>query len=75
MMAEFFRILNHLLYLGTYIQDVGAMTLVFFTSPTPRAHRWSRPSPASPHRAWYRIGGVAHDPPRGWDKLVPRVLD
>lgn len=68
LLAELNRVLNHLMFLGSYPLELGGITPVFhaFTSREELQHVLEEASGGRMHYMFNRVGGLKEDIPAGW---------
>jgi NADH-quinone oxidoreductase subunit D len=76
MMTEFSRLNSHLVWLGTHALDIGAMTMFFycFREREDILRIFEMFSGQRMMTSYIRIGGLALEPPRGWQQAVGKFI-
>ncbi|HYZ86724.1 MAG TPA: NADH dehydrogenase (quinone) subunit D [Bryobacteraceae bacterium] len=77
MLTEITRINSHAVWLGTHALDIGAMTVFFycFREREDILRLFEMFSGQRLMTSYFRIGGLALEPPRGWEKAVRKFID
>src|SRR5579864_8736889 len=76
MLAEFSRLNSHLVWLGTHALDIGAMSVFFycFREREDVLRIFEMFSGQRMMTSYIRIGGLALEPPRGWQHAVGKFI-
>src|SRR3984885_5449716 len=77
MLTEFTRLNSHLVWLGTHAIDIGAMSvfLYCFREREDILRIFEMFSGQRMMTSYFRIGGLALEPPRGWHQRVKKFID
>ena len=77
LLTELTRINSHLVWLGTHALDIGAMTVFFlcFREREDILRLFEMFSGQRLMTSYIRIGGLALEPPRGWEKRVKSFIE
>lgn len=77
MLTELTRISSHLVWLGTHAMDTGAMSvfLYCFREREDLLRIFEMFSGQRMMTSYFRVGGLALEPPRGWDQPIRAFLD
>src|SRR5213075_3346153 len=76
LLNELTRINSHLVWLGTHALDIGAMTMFFycFREREDILRIFEMFSGQRMMTSYIRIGGLALEPPRGWQQVVGKFI-
>jgi NADH-quinone oxidoreductase subunit D len=77
LLTELTRLNSHLVWLGTHAIDIGAMSvfLYCFREREDLLRIFEMFSGQRMMTSYFRVGGLALDPPRGWQAAVKRFID
>jgi NADH-quinone oxidoreductase subunit D len=77
LLCELTRINSHLVWLGTHCLDMGAMTVFFlcFREREDILRLFEMFAGQRLMTSYIRVGGLALDPPRGWEKRVRSFME